>query len=63
MEPILGEAHSKRVLAAINLPPEKQHDIPTVDAANVEAARLIEEFAKLSPNPKPPSGAAESGNA
>ena len=63
LEPVLGDAHSKRVYAAINLPPEKQHDIATVDAANVEAARLIEEALKLPPGPKPSAGSPETGNA
>jgi hypothetical protein len=55
LEPILGPAHSKRIAAAMNLPPEKQIDVASVDNANVEADRLIAEALKLQKDYKTPS--------
>jgi hypothetical protein len=60
LEPIVGPAHAARIYAAFNLPPEKQFDVEAVDAANVEAARLIAEALSLlkSGPPTPPKGVA-----
>jgi len=55
MEPLLGPAHAKRIFAAINLPPEKQFDVASVDNANVEAVRLVAEALKLQVEYKTPA--------
>jgi hypothetical protein len=57
LEPLFGPAHAKRIYASINLPPEKQFDVASVDAANVEAVKLVSEALKLQTDFKtPPHG-------
>ncbi|MBI4566082.1 MAG: hypothetical protein HY716_15455 [Planctomycetes bacterium] len=41
LAPWIGEAHAERVSAAVNLPPDEQFNVASVDAANVQAAKLI----------------------
>ncbi len=55
LEPLVGPNHAKRIYAAINLSPEKQLDVPSVDNANVEAVRLLAEALKLQLDYKTPA--------
>ena len=55
LEPLVGPNHAKRIYAAINLPPEKQVDVASVDNANVEMVRLVAEALKLQQDYKTPT--------
>ena len=55
MEPLWGAAHAKRIYAAINLPPEKQFDVASVDGGNLELVKLVAEALKLQQEYKTPA--------
>jgi len=55
LEPLLGPHTAQKVYAAMNLPPEKQLDVASVDNANVETDRLVAEALKIQKDYKTPS--------